>query len=152
MMELSLFQSGMPPVEDVRRLEALLLTLPQINLHTKHIVHGKVSARSGLIPAGCALTGALTKIDNICVLIGDITVTTEEGVKRLTGFHVLPAKAGAKRAGIAHADTWWVTLHHTELTDIAAIEDEMTDESAMLLTRRTEIGCTSPQLITEQEV
>ena len=138
--ELALFASGMPPVEDVRRLEAFILTLPQIDLQTKHIVYGKVSARYGLIPAGCALTGALTKIDNICVLIGDITVTTEDGVRRLTGFHVLPAKAGAKRAGIAHEDTWWVTLHHTELTDISAIEDEMTDESAMLLTRQLEIA------------
>jgi hypothetical protein len=128
--------NGMPPVEDVRRLEALMLALPQIDLQTKHIVHGKVSARYGLIPEGCALTGALTNLDNICILIGDITVTTDDGPKRLTGFNVITANKGAKRAGIAHSDTWWVTVHYTELTEISEIEDEMTDESSLLLTRR----------------
>lgn len=135
---------GMPPVEDVRRLETLLLALPQIDLNTKHIVHGKISARWGMIPTGCSLTGALTKIDNICILIGDISVTTEDGPRRLTGFNVLPANGGSKRAGHAHADTWWVTLHHTTLTDTREIEDEMTDDSDMLLTRRDNIEYAMP--------
>lgn len=139
---------GMPTVEDVRRLESIILAGPQCELNTQHIVHGKVSARSGLIPAGCVMTGALTKLDNVCVVIGDITVTTDDGPKRLTGFHVLPALAGAKRVGYAHADTWWVTLHHTELADIAAIEDEMTDESADLLTRRPAVECQHVEQLT----
>lgn len=126
----------MPSPEAVRQAEAYLATLPQVDLQTQHIVHGKVSARWILIPAGCHLTGAQTNLDNVCVCVGDITVTTDEGPKRLTGFHVLPAKAGAKRYGVAHADTYWLTVHHTEHTDIRAVEDEMTDEAHLLQTRR----------------
>jgi hypothetical protein len=126
---------GLPTVESVRQLEAMLLQLPQVALHTEHIVHGGLSARTIFIPAGTVLTGALTNLDNVCVVCGDITVTTDDGARRLTGFHVLPAHAGAKRAGHAHADTWWVTLHRTDLTNVADIEDEMTVESDALGTR-----------------
>jgi len=128
--------SGMPDPATVRAAEAHLLTLPQIDLKTQHVVHGKVSVRTILVPAGGHVTGAQTNIDNVCIVHGDITVTTDAGPQRLTGFHVIPAAAGSKRYGVAHQDTWWTTVHHTELTDIHAIEDEMTSESAMLQTRR----------------
>lgn len=129
------FMLGMPSVESVRALEAAILQHPQIDLPTDHIIHGQVSARTIFIPAGTVLTGALTNLDNICVVFGDITVTTDDGPVRLTGFNVLPAKAGAKRAGVTHADTWWCTLHHTEQTSVEAVEDEMTNEAWGLLTR-----------------
>lgn len=141
------FVAGMPTVEAVRALESRLLQLPQVDIGTSHLVHGGLSARTIFIPAGVALTGALTKRDNVCVVCGDITVTTDEGPQRLTGFHVLPAKAGAKRAGIAHADTWWTTLHRTDLTEIAAIEDEMTDESEQLQNRMLALGNQVPAMI-----
>lgn len=123
-------------VEAVRQLEALMADLPQVDLQSQTLVHGRMAARAIFIPAGTLLTGVLTNIDNISVMVGDITVTTETDPVRLTGFHILPASAGCKRAGIAHADTWWATLHHTDLTDIAAIEEEMTDEPENLQTRR----------------
>lgn len=122
--------------EKVRELEQFTLGMPQVDLQTSHVVFGKMCARTILIPAGTLLTGALTNCDNVCVMSGDITVTTDEGPQRLVGHHVLPARAGFKRAGVAHADTYWTTVWPTELTDIAAIEDEMTSESAMLQTRR----------------
>ena len=128
--------AGMPSVEAVRELEAALIGFPQVDLSTTHLVHGGLSARTILIPAGTVLTGALTNCDNVCVLCGDITVTTDTGPVRLLGFNVLPAKAGSKRVGVAHADTWWTTLHRTDLTDIAAIEEEMTGEADLLQTRR----------------
>lgn len=122
--------------ESVRRLEAINLTLPQVDLGTTNLVWGKMIARTIFIPKDAVLTGALTNLDNICVVFGDITVTTDEGAVRLTGFNVLPAKGGGKRAGIAHEDTWWTTLWPTELTDIAEIENEMTDEAEQLQSRR----------------
>lgn len=131
---------GMPSPDTVREMERALLTLPQVDLSTQHIVHGGLSARTILIPAGTMLTGAQTNCANVCVIHGDITVTTDEGPKHLVGFHVLPANAGAKRAGIAHADTWWTTLHRTDLTDITEIEREMTDEHEMLQTRTLHIA------------
>lgn len=131
--------TGMPDPEAVRALERTLADLPQVDLQTQHLVHGGMYARTIFIPGGTVLTGALTKQDNVCVVVGDITVTTDEGPQHLTGFHVLPAKAGAKRAGIAHSDTWWTTLMTTEHTEVADIEQQMTDEADLLQTNRTGI-------------
>ena len=127
--------SLMASPEAVRALEQHMLQLPQVDLDTQHLVHGRMYARTILIPAGVVLTGALTNCDNICVVHGDITVTTDDGTVRLTGFHVIPALAGAKRAGIAHADTYWTMICQTELTDVHAIEDEITSESHLLQSR-----------------
>jgi hypothetical protein len=128
--------SAMPTPEKVRAMEDYMLQFPQVDLSTTHLVFGGMYARTILIPAGTMLTGALTELANICVMCGDITVTTDDGTKRLTGFHVLAAKPGAKRAGIAHSDTYWTTLIPTDLTDITDIEESMTTEAAGLQTRR----------------
>lgn len=126
---------GTPSPDAVRVLEAAMLQQPQVIVPIEHSAFGGMSIRRADIPAGTALTGALTKRDNVCIVIGDITVTTDEGPQRLTGIHVLPAKAGAKRIGVTHTDTVWITVHRTDLTDIAAIEAEMTDEAPNLQTR-----------------
>lgn len=124
-----------PALESIQRLEALALTRPQVDLQTTNLIHGGMCARTIFIPAGTVLTGALTLMDNICFVVGGITVTTDEGPMELDGFHVLPAKAGSKRAGFTHADTWWSTVIRTDLTDIAAIEEQMTPEAHRLQTR-----------------
>lgn len=133
----------------VRRLEDQLLEMPQVDLGTSLVVHGRMAARTIFIPAGTILTGTLTKIDNLCVVMGDITVTTDDGPQRITGHRVLTARAGFKRAGLAHADTWWTTIHHTDQTDVRAIEDEMTDEADRLQTRREAIPYTDTKEITQ---
>lgn len=122
--------------EAVAALSEMLLTLPQTDLGTQHLVHAGMYARTIFIPSGTVLTGALTNVDNICVVHGDITVTTDDGPQRLTGFHVLPASSGNRRAGMAHADTWWTTVWRTDLTDVQAIEDSLTPEADKLQTRR----------------
>lgn len=139
--------SAMPRPEQVRALEAEMLSLPQIDLQTEHLIHGGVSVRTVFIPAGAVVTGALTNLDNICIVCGDITATTDDGPERLTGFNVIPAGKGFKRAVYAHSDTFWTTVHRTDKTTREEVEDEMTDEAAMLQTRRNGITYAAPELI-----
>lgn len=120
----------------IEAIEKLLRPLPQVGLHTAHVVNGGVCTRTIRIPAGTFLTGARTEKDHINVVHGDITVTTPAGPLRIQGFHAFPVAAGHKRAGHTHADTYWTTIWRTDLTDVAAIEDEMTLESSQLQTRR----------------
>lgn len=119
----------------VAALSAELQTMPQVTIETTMMAHGRMAARTIFIPAGTLLTGVLVNHDNICIVSGDITVTTIDGAKRITGYQVLPSAAGYRRAGIAHADTWWTCLWHTDLTDPIAIEDDMSDEANRLQTR-----------------
>jgi hypothetical protein len=122
--------------ESVRQIESLMLTLPQRDLHTASVLHGGMMARAIMIEAGTVLTGALMDIPNICIVVGDITVTTDSGPTRFTGCNILTASPGRKRIGVAHSDTWWVMLLRTDASTIEDAEDEMTMESDMLQTRR----------------
>lgn len=121
--------------DGVRALEAAVLQVPQVDLQTTHCLSGRVYARTIHIPAGTVLTGATHKKDHVNIVFGDISVTTDDGVQRITGYHVLPTKAGSKRAGFAHADTVWTTICQTDLAEIEAIEDELVEESSQLQTR-----------------
>lgn len=128
---------------DIEKLERHVLRLPQVDLGTTSELSGEVCARTIRIPAGTVLTGAEHNKDAINIVCGDITVTTDDGPKRFTGYHVIPSKAGTKRAGYAHADTVWTTCWHTKLTDPTSIEDEMTDESDRLQSRNPQITATT---------
>lgn len=121
--------------ERLQKFEELNLQLPQVDLQTRHYQASGLYAREIFIPAGTALTGAAHKTEHLNICDGDITVWTEDGLRRITGHLVMVSRPGTKRAGFAHADTWWTTIHATTETDIEKIEDELTDEAPMLQTR-----------------
>lgn len=141
--------SDLAEIDKVRALEEFVLAAPQVDLRAEMFAHGGLGARTIFVPAGTVLTGALTNLDNVCIVSGDISVTTQEGVQRLVGYHVLKACSGFKRAGYAHADTYWTTLWRTDLTNATEMEDEMTNESAQLQTRRAEIVFAEPVKLEE---
>ena len=121
--------------EKIRKLESIMEECPQVDLNTTHVIYGGMYARSITIPADVTLTGAIHNLDMINIMQGDITVTTDDGMKRLTGHHVFPSKAGTKRVGYAHSETIWTTVMPTNETDLDKIEQEATPEYLRLQTR-----------------
>lgn len=98
-------------------LEEEILKMPQIEFETRHYFIGGLYAREIVIPAGACLTGKIHLEDHLNFVTGDISVETEDGMKRLTGVQmVVPSKKGIKRAGFAHAETIWTTIHKTDAT------------------------------------
>lgn len=131
-----------PTRERIERLEGLLLQVEQrgggVPIETWHHFADGLAARTIRIPAGTVLTGAAHRTEHLNIAAGDITVWTEAGMKRLTGYTVLPSSPGAKRAGFAHADTWWTTIHvnPTNERDPAALEDLLVEHPESLQSRR----------------
>lgn len=123
-------------IDRVRQFEQAFINAPQVDLQTSHVIHGGMYARTIFIPAGTVVTGALTSLDNICIINGNITVTTDTGTQHLIGCHVLPASKGYKRIGFAHEDTYWTMMIRTDASSIEQAEDEATVESNRLQTRR----------------
>ena len=102
--------------EKILELEGHLAKFPQVDLPVTHFNSGGLYARLIVIPKDILLTGAIYKDAHFDVMIsGDITVSSDEGKKRLTGFNVMESKAGKKRAGYAHEDTVWMTFHLCEV-------------------------------------
>jgi hypothetical protein len=85
---------------------------------------GGMFARTGLIKAGQELVGKIHLKEHINIMsFGDITVVTEEGGLRLTGFNIMACKPGTRRFGHAWADTLWTTILQTDETDLARVEE-----------------------------
>lgn len=133
---------NVPTREQIQRLEGVLLQAEAqgagVELETWHYFADGLVARTIRIPAGTVLTGAAHKAEHLNIAHGDITVWTEAGMRRLTGYHVLPSLPGAKRVGYAHADTWWTTVHLNPRNerDIEALEDALVEDAHALQSRR----------------
>lgn len=120
----------------IRRLEAILLRAPQVDMQTTHALSGGVYARTVFIPAGTVVTGATHKKDHICIIDGDVETILDGQPQRITGRVVINGTKGVKRAVYAHDDTLWTTVCATALTDMDAIEAELVEEPERLQTRR----------------
>lgn len=120
----------------VEKYERAVAALPQIDLQTTHAFCGGMYARTIHLRAGDTLVGATHKTDHISVGVGDILVSTDEGLKRFTGHFVLAAPSGAKRIGLALTTTVWTTICKTDAQDATSAEDELVVEAAQLQTRK----------------
>jgi hypothetical protein len=69
------------------------------------------------------LTGKIHRYEVQNILVsGTIRVTTDEGVKELTGPMIFNSAAGTKKAGYAVTDVIWLNVHPTDSTDLEEIE------------------------------
>lgn len=112
------------PVRDaIRRLEQEILECVQAEMPVEHFFATGLYARSLSIPKNCVLTGAIHKHEHINILAkGDITVVTDDGPVRVKAPCVMVSKPGTKRAGFAHEDCVWVTVHACEAKDVETAE------------------------------
>ena len=124
-------------IDNVRRLESLSLTLPQVPMETHHVLHAGLYVRTWSIPAGVVVTGVLVKIATILIIQGDALVYVgDEGAKRLTGYNVLTGAAGRKQALVAETEVHATMIFPTQARTIEEAEAEFTDETHLLGSRR----------------
>jgi hypothetical protein len=137
-------EAKLVPRSKIERFEQLLLQLPQVICPTTHDFCDGVYARSMFIPAGVALTGAIHRSENFLLIrYGDITVWTENGMRRMTTGEMVKSLPGAKRAGYAHTDTLLTTFHANPtnetdpelLWELYAVDDvsEIENEVALMI-------------------
>jgi hypothetical protein len=97
----------------IRALELKLLAMPQANIVTTHTFLPGVYERKIVVPPWTVLTGAEHKIPyTVRLESGTIAVTTDEGVKVLTGPCEFKAPAGTQRAGrVFDEEVVWVDVY-----------------------------------------
>jgi hypothetical protein len=108
-------------------LQAAIGDLPPVDFPLQHVFAPGVYARTIFIPAGSVLVGKIHKHKHVNILSqGEVTVVTEAGgTEKLVGPLTMVSEPGTKRAVFAHTDTTWTTIHLTDSTDLAVIEDEV---------------------------
>jgi hypothetical protein len=119
----------------LENLEMLMREFPQRDIPTKHYFSQGVYAREITIPKDTILTGKIHKYSQLNILSkGDISVLTEEGIKRVQAPFTIVSPPGTKRVAYAHEETIWTTIHGTDLTDLERIEEHFIakDDAAYL--------------------
>lgn len=92
----------------------------------KHTFSDGIYIREGLIPKNTLIIGKIHKGRTLNFLMkGEITVLTEDGIKRLKAPLQFVSPAGSKKVGFTHEDTIWVNVHATQETDLVKIEEEV---------------------------
>jgi len=116
-----------PPTRaQIMRLEREMRAFEPIEIKTTHRFSDGVYAREIFIPKGCLLTGKVHKTVHLNIISqGDISVWTEEGMKRVLAPFTMVSQPGTKRVGFAHEDTVWTTIHGTHETDLEKLEAEL---------------------------
>lgn len=122
-------------IEKVSRLESEVMTLPQVESRTDHVLHAGLYSRTIHIPAGVLLVGVKIKRATLLIACGKFEVSTGEETVLLEGYHVIPASAGRKQAFFAHEDTWLTMLFDSRAETVEQAENEFTDEGKRLMSR-----------------
>lgn len=99
-------------VARIHDLETLLRAGPQADCPVRNLFSPGIFMREMLIPAGVVLVGAEHRTRHMNIISkGRITVWTEDGMRELSAPYVFESLPGTKRAGYAHEDTIWTTVH-----------------------------------------
>ena len=109
--------------ELVFEAEHYIAQLPSVDMPVTHHFSKGVYARELFIPKGTILTGKIHKYENLNIMIsGELSVSTDEGIKRVKAPFIVVSPPGTKRIAYAHEDTRWITIHGTEEKDVDVIE------------------------------
>lgn len=131
---------NVPTAEQIRRLEREMLRMEQLPIETHHHFAPGQYAREIVIPAGTLLTGKKHKTEHLNVVSkGEITVWTEDGMRRIKAPFTFVSKPGTKRVGLAHEETVWITIHATSETDLVKLEAELIEPE--MIGSESEVVC-----------
>lgn len=117
---------NIPSREQIVRLQSEMAKLPQVELPTEHFFANGMYCRSLYRPAGTLIVGKVHKHEHFYIICcGTVQVTTDEGVKEITGPKVIVSRPGTKRAVLALTDATCLTVHRTDKIDLDDIEAEV---------------------------
>lgn len=125
-----------PEQSKVRRLEAEMRALPQMEFETFHHFADGMYARVVPRAAGATIVGRVHKREHLYIIAkGSVQVFTDgdDEPKVYRAGDVVVSKPGTKRAVLALEDSICMTVHRTDKTDLNEIEAELVEPDALAL-------------------
>jgi mannose-6-phosphate isomerase-like protein (cupin superfamily) len=118
----------------VERLQAEMMQFPQLELPTQHYFVDGMYCRVLPRPKGTLIVGKVHKKEHFYICAkGRVQVTTDSGVRDIDAGTVLVCKPGTKRAVLALEDSVCLTVHRTDKTELAEVEDELVESETQSL-------------------
>lgn len=113
----------------VERMQQELAQLPQYEPETEHYFHAGMYCRKVWRDAGVLVVGKVHKKEHFYLIVsGTVAITTDDGVQRITGPHLLKSKAGTKRAVYSETPALCMTFHLCDATSVEDAEAELVEE------------------------
>ena len=123
-----------PSLEQIQRLQAEMIKLPQVELPTEHYFSGGMYCRKVFRPAGTTIVGKVHKKAHLFLCAkGQIISWAETGMKTLNPGDVIESQPGTKRVTYATEDSIGITFHVTDKTELADIESELVEPDELAL-------------------
>lgn len=112
------------------RLQEAVSKLPQLTVDTQHYFAAGLYCRWVFRRAGTLTIGKVHKKQHFYLVIqGCVEVAGgPNGTVRLTAPALVVSEPGTKRAVYAVEDSVCITVHHSDLTDIEALEAELVED------------------------
>jgi hypothetical protein len=124
-MELEIIDD-VPTREQIDRLQAEMVKMPQAELETEHFFSPGMYCRRVYRSAGTLIVGKVHKEPHFFMCAkGEIIAWTEVGMRKLQAGDVIESKPGTKRVTLAVTDAIGITIHRTDKTDLDEIEAEL---------------------------
>ena len=112
--------------EQIDRLQAEMIKMPQAELQTEHFFSPGMYCRRVFRPAGTLIVGKVHKEPHFFLCAkGEIIAWSENGMRKLQAGDVIESKPGTKRVTLATQDSIGITIHKTDKTDLDEIEAEL---------------------------
>jgi len=113
----------------VEKLQVEVSKLPQYEPQTKHTFHGGMYCREVWRPAGVLVIGKVHKKEHFYIIMyGTVRITTDDGVRVITGPCLLSSKPGTKRAVYAETEALCITFHRSDSTTVEDAEKELVED------------------------
>lgn len=113
----------------LKEAESKLSEMPQVEMEPIHHHAKGLYGREIVIPADTLLIGKIHKHQSLNILAkGEMSLLTENGVKKIKAPYTIVSDPGIKRMGYAHTECVWVSVHGTEEKDLELIEKDVIAE------------------------
>lgn len=120
----------------MREVNDVIRTFPQVDVPTDHFVHAGCYARTCVVKAGILMGAAEIIVPTVLVVSGKCEIFNGGKKAIVDGFVVLRGEPHRQVAVKAITDTYMTMIYATDKTDPVACEEEFTDQTDQLFTRR----------------
>jgi hypothetical protein len=132
--------SSVIPRERIEDLQRALAQVPQdtgngeSNMETQHAFAGGMYCRRFFIPAGMLIVSKVHKTEHLFIGCSGRLVVVGQGERFvLTSGGVVPSPVGTKRVVFSETDCVVMTVHKTDVTNVADLEAEIMEPDPLSL-------------------
>jgi hypothetical protein len=124
-----------PTDASVWALQAAMCEMPQYVPETTHYFADGMYCRCAFRHAGVLVVGKVHKKEHFYMVVQGSVAVIQDGAERkvYTAPAIIVSKPGTKRAVLALEDSTCLTVHRTDLTDLAEIEKELIEDDPTAL-------------------